>query len=240
MAGGTRSWWCQFNHPRGREGPKWTTWPRTQCAIHPLSLVVAGLTDAEIAIPSDDGWTIGAQLAHLAFWDRVHGGRLRELLGSGGDLPGSFPPGAVDEINNAGLEAWRRFCTAAIRWFAEASSEVDAYLASLDPSVVDRIRSAGLPRLVERYRHRTDHGAAIEQALQFAGDTRRGWSSRWVNDRRVRPDEDGHGPGDVVTLEVRVSVRWPDEARVRPLLTRHAVRARLLFPSGVVRSNALE
>ena len=102
-----------------------------------LSLV-AGLTDAEIAIPSDDGWTIGAQLAHLAFWDRVHSGRLRASLDSGGDLPGSFPPGAVDEINNAGLEAWRLIPgTAAIRWFAEASSEVDAYLASLDPSVVE-------------------------------------------------------------------------------------------------------
>jgi Mycothiol maleylpyruvate isomerase N-terminal domain len=130
-----------------------------------LSLV-AGLTDAEMAIPSEDGWTIGAQLAHLAFWDRVHSGRLRASLDSGGDLPGSFPPGAVDEINNAGLEAWRLIPgTAAIRWFAEASSEVDAYLASLDPSVVNRIRSAGLPRLVERHRHRTDHGAAIEQAL---------------------------------------------------------------------------
>jgi hypothetical protein len=131
-----------------------------------LSLV-AGLTDEEMAVPSDDGWTIGAQLAHLAFWDRVHSGRLRAALSSGGDLPAPFPPGAVDEINNAGLEAWRLIAgTSAIRWFAEASSGVDAYLGSLDPSVVARIRNAGLPRLVERHRHRADHGDAIERALR--------------------------------------------------------------------------
>jgi len=130
-----------------------------------LSLV-AQLTEAQLAAPADDGWTIGAELAHLAFWDRVSTGRLRAALDSGGDLPTPFPAGAVDEINNAGLEGWRLIGgAAAIRWFAEASSEVDAYLASLDPSVVDRIRSAGLPRLVERYRHRTDHGDAIERAL---------------------------------------------------------------------------
>ena len=129
--------------------------------------LVAGLTDAQMAIPSDDGWTIGAQLAHLAFWDRVHSGRLRASLEPGGDLPGPFPPGAVDEINNAGLEAWQLIAgTAALGWFTEESSEVDAYLASLDPSVVERIRSAGLPRLIERHRHRTDHGDAIERALQ--------------------------------------------------------------------------
>jgi hypothetical protein len=133
-----------------------------------LSLV-AGLTDEEMAVPSDDGWTIGAQIAHLAFWDRVHSGRLRVALGSGGDLPAPFPPGAVDEINNAGLEAWRLIAgTAATRWFAEASSEVDAYLASLDPSVVERIQSAGLRRLIERHRHRTDHGEASERALHRA------------------------------------------------------------------------
>ena len=127
-----------------------------------LSLV-AQLTDAQMAIPSDDGWTIGAELAHLTFWDRVHTGRLRAALGAGGDLPAPFPSGAAEAINNAGLQGWRLIGGgAAIQWFAEASREVDAYLASLDPSVVDRIRSAGLPRLVERYRHRTDHGDAIE------------------------------------------------------------------------------
>lgn len=128
--------------------------------------LVAQLTDAQMASPSEDGWTIGAELAHLAFWDRVNVGRLRAALEAGGDLPAPFAAEAVDAINNSGLHGWRLIGGgAAIQLFAVASSEVDAYLASLDPAVVDRIRSARLPRLVERYRHRTDHGDAIEHAL---------------------------------------------------------------------------
>ena len=82
-------------------------------------------------------------------------------------MPAPLPSEAIDAINDAGVHGWRLIGGgAAIQLFAEASSEVDAYLASLDPSVVDRIRSAGLPRLVERHRHRTDHGDAIERAVR--------------------------------------------------------------------------
>ena len=129
-----------------------------------LSLV-SQLTDDQMATPLEGGWTIGAELAHLAFWDRMHVGRLRAALEAGADLPGPFPPGAVDALNNSGLHGWRLIDGgAAIRLFAEASAEVDSYLATLDPAVVDRIRSAGLPRLIERFRHRTEHGDAIERA----------------------------------------------------------------------------
>ena len=131
-----------------------------------LSLVTE-LTDGQLTIPFEGGWTIGAELAHLAFWERVHVGRLRAALEAGGDLPGPFPAGAVDALNNAGLDGWRLIESgAAIRLFTDASSEADAYLASLDPVVVDRIRSAGLSRLVERYRHRTEHGDAIDRAIR--------------------------------------------------------------------------
>ena len=130
-----------------------------------LSLV-ARLTDAQMAVQGEDGWTIGAQLAHLAFWDRVHVGRLRMALEGGGDLPAPLAVETIDAINDAGLHGWRLIGGGvAVGLFADASREVDAYLASLDPSVVDRIRAAGLPRLVERHRHRTDHGDAIEEAL---------------------------------------------------------------------------
>jgi hypothetical protein len=129
--------------------------------------LVTRLTDAQMAAPAGDGWTIGAELAHLAFWDRANVGRLRVALEAGTDLPASFAAEAVDALNDAGLHGWRLIGGgAAIELFAKASGEVDAYLASLDPSTVDRIRSAGLPRLVERHRHRTDHGDAIEAALR--------------------------------------------------------------------------
>jgi hypothetical protein len=130
-----------------------------------LSLV-SQLTEAQMAISNEDGWTIGAELAHLAFWDRVHTARLRAALEAGGDLPAPLPTGVTDALNDAGLHGWRLIPgAAAIRLFAEASSEVDAYLASLDPQVVEHVRSAGIPRHVERFRHRTEHGDEIEHGL---------------------------------------------------------------------------
>ena len=131
-----------------------------------LSLVTQ-LTDAQMSVPLAGGWTIAAELAHLAFWDRAHTARLRAALEAGGDLPVPFPPGATDAVNDAGLHGWRLIPgAAAIQLFAEASSEVDAYLGSLDPQVVESIRSAGIPRHVERFRHRAEHGDAIEGALR--------------------------------------------------------------------------
>jgi hypothetical protein len=131
-----------------------------------LSLVTQ-LTDAQMSVPLENGWTIGAELAHLAFWDRGPTARLRAALEAGRDLPAPFPPGATDALNDAGLHGWRLIPgETAIRLFAEASSEVDAYLGSLEPPVVERIRSAGLPRHVERFRHRAEHGDEIEGALR--------------------------------------------------------------------------
>ena len=128
--------------------------------------LVSGLAEDRMAEPLDDGWTIGAELAHLAFWDRTHVGRLRAALATGGDLPGPLPSGSVDALNDSGLHGWRLIGgRAAIGLFAEASAEVDAYLATLDQQTVARIRSAGLPRLIERFRHRIEHGDAIERAL---------------------------------------------------------------------------
>lgn len=131
-----------------------------------LSLV-APLTDARMAVPGEDGWTIGAQLAHLAFWDRAHTGRLKATLEAGGDLPAPLPAEAIDALNDSGLHGWRSIPgQTAVQLFAEASSEVDAYLAALEPAVVERIRAAGIPRHVERFRHRTEHGDAIEAAIR--------------------------------------------------------------------------
>ena len=124
-------------------------------------------TEAQMAEPLDGGWTICAELAHLAFWDRVHTARLRGALEAGGDLPARLSPEAVDALNDSGLHGWRLIPgKAAISLFAEASSEVDAYLATLEPGVVERIRAAGLDRHVDRFRHRTEHGDAIEEALR--------------------------------------------------------------------------
>ena len=129
--------------------------------------LVSEATDAQMAARLDGDWTIAAELAHLAFWDRVHTARLRRALEAGGDLPAPLGPEVTDAINDSALHGWRSIpAQAAIQLFAEASSEVDTFLASLAPDVVERVMAAGLPRHIERHRHRTDHGAAIESALR--------------------------------------------------------------------------
>lgn len=131
-----------------------------------LLALVSDLTDAEMAAPNADGWTIAAQLAHLAFWDRTHIGRLRAALVAGRDLPVRLSEEATDALNDSGLHGWRLIPgPSAVRLFTEASAEVDAYLAALEPAVVERVRAAGLDRHVERFRHCREHGAAIEAAL---------------------------------------------------------------------------
>ncbi len=130
-----------------------------------LSLV-ASLDDAAMAVPDSDGWTIAAQFAHLSFWDRVHVGRLRAALDGGMDLPTPVPLDVIHAVNDSGLHGWRSIPgRAAVALFSDASAEVDAYLATLEPAVVERIQAAGIGRHVERYRHRTEHGEAIEAAV---------------------------------------------------------------------------
>ena len=128
--------------------------------------LVANRTDAELARPIDRDWTVGALLAHLAFWDGVHVGRLQWAIRDGLAAPPPLPDGIADIVNNSNLPAWRAIPGgAAVHLFDEASARADAYIGSLDVSVIEGVRAAGYPRLVERFRHRTEHGDTIERAL---------------------------------------------------------------------------
>jgi hypothetical protein len=113
-----------------------------------------------------DDWTIGAELAHLAFWDRVHVGRLRAAVDQGNAVPPPLPDGLTDIINNGELGTWRRLPGRdAIDIFESASRDVDEYVATLDPVIVEGVRAAGMARLVERFRHRLEHADEIERSL---------------------------------------------------------------------------
>jgi hypothetical protein len=128
--------------------------------------LVRGLTDDELRRPIDDDWTIGAVLGHLAFWDRVHVGRLRTAIAAGHAAPPPLPDGLTDVINDGTLPTWRALPgQAAVSVFEAASGDADAILRDLDPAAVDGVRAAGYPRLVERHRHRNEHAATIEHAL---------------------------------------------------------------------------
>jgi hypothetical protein len=128
--------------------------------------LVQGRSDAELATPIGDDWTVAGLLGHLAFWDRVHGGRLRRAIAAGEPAPPPIPDGLTDLINDAAIPAWTQVPGAeAVRQWEQASEEVNAFVASLTPAQVEAVRAAGWPRLLERYRHRNEHGDMIERAL---------------------------------------------------------------------------
>ncbi len=128
--------------------------------------LVNGLSDEQLRTPTEDGWTIGAMLGHLAFWDGVHVGRLRHALATGDAAPAPLPDGLTDVINDCTLPTWQALPGhAAISLFEAASAAADAYLRALDEATVDGVRAAGYPRLVERHRHRNEHADAMERAL---------------------------------------------------------------------------
>jgi hypothetical protein len=128
--------------------------------------LVRGLSDDALRRPIDDDWTIGAVLGHLAFWDRVHVGRLRLAVEAGQSAPPSLPDGLTDIINDGTLPTWRALPgAAAISVFEAASGDAEAFLRDLDPAAVEAARAAGYPRLIERHRHRNEHAATIERAL---------------------------------------------------------------------------
>jgi hypothetical protein len=138
----------------------------TAAARERVLALVRALSDDDLRRPIDDDWTIGAVLGHLAFWDRVHVGRLRTALAAGQAAPPPLPDGLTDVINDGTLPTWRALPgEAAVSVFEAASGDADAFLRDLDDAAVEGVRAAGYPRLVERHRHRNEHAATIEQAL---------------------------------------------------------------------------
>lgn len=129
-----------------------------------LLKLVSGLSDEALALPVGDGWTIGALLAHLAFWDY----RLLVLLRRWKEEGIGPSPIDVDGVNDAA----KPLCLAipgpeAVRLALNAAGEVDAELESLPEAL-----RPGIMALVEegklrlnRALHRNEHMDQIERTL---------------------------------------------------------------------------
>jgi hypothetical protein len=133
-----------------------------------LRELVGGLagTQLTLAIP-DSEWTIGAALAHLGFWDRVHWGRL-DTWERDGTEPSHMD---ADVVNQAGLPQWLALPgPAAARLAVEGAALLDARIAALPDWLVERISGdASLHHLLDRSRHRREHFDQIELTLRNCG-----------------------------------------------------------------------
>lgn len=116
------------------------------------------LSDEQLATPMDNGWTVSAYFAHLAFFDR----RALELIKR--FTQNSFYDSQIDihVINDALLPQQRLIPARAAADDALAAAEdVDRAVASLSPDLARQIFDAS-PRTLQRSVHRTTHLDEIE------------------------------------------------------------------------------
>lgn len=129
-----------------------------------LRAFIESLTDEDLGRPLEDGWTVGAALAHLAYWDR----RYAELLAH--NQRGEWAPDEHDMItdvqNDALLPEWRLLPPGAVRTLVTTSADrADTTIAGLPDDVVTRIVERGAIHLLRRSRHRYEHIEQIEAVL---------------------------------------------------------------------------
>jgi hypothetical protein len=129
-----------------------------------LQAVVDRLTDADLARPMSEDWTVGVGLMHLAFWDGLSLAKFEEWERTG---EVQIPPmrDMVDGINRAMLPWWRTIAPAQIRHAVVAAAEaVDRKAQTLPAPIIEAILTLR-PRSLERAIHRRQHLNQIERAL---------------------------------------------------------------------------
>jgi len=134
---------------------------------HHLQELIARLAPDDYAIALADGWTVGAALAHLAFWDRWVARRWRDWEAFGGFQ--TYPDDLIEMINEAAMPEWLALPPDVTAELALSSAAaIDAALAALPPEAVAEALASGREALVDRSRHRTHHLNEIETALAAA------------------------------------------------------------------------
>ncbi|MFL5776819.1 MAG: hypothetical protein ACJ76W_11145 [Chloroflexota bacterium] len=140
---------------------------RNDASRRRLADLASRLGADELALEIDDTWTVGALLAHLAFWDRLVEARWTHADASGSATPIGLDDELTDLINGAAIPAWRivdpRRLSALV---VTAAEDVDALIAALPGESVAAVLAEGRPRLIDRSRHRDLHLSAIETRLR--------------------------------------------------------------------------
>lgn len=132
-----------------------------------LEDLVSRLTDTDLALSTDYGWTISALLAHLAFWDQRMLVILKRWQQNG------FDDSPVDSM--AVNDALKMICHAleprtAANLAMIAAEQLDAELNMLSDDFVkqiqDHIAARGIQFRMDRSLHRNDHLKDMEALLQ--------------------------------------------------------------------------
>ena len=132
-----------------------------------LEALTRRLSDEDLALSTDYGWTVAALLAHLAFWDQ----RMIVILRRG--LEDGFDPSPIDSA--AVNDSLRVICHAleprsAVELCLSSAEAVDAELDTLAPDLVKQLEEHAAATETQfrmnRSLHRDGHLNDIEALLQ--------------------------------------------------------------------------
>ncbi len=132
-----------------------------------LRALVERLSDGDLARPLDAGWTVGAVLAHLAFWDQRALILIERWEKEGARTP---PPSIsekdVDWINDSAKALCLALAPRAAARLAVTTAEaIDRRVESLSSELVAANTAAGSPLNLLRAEHRREHLDEIEHAF---------------------------------------------------------------------------
>src|SRR5690242_875348 len=97
-----------------------------RASLDRLNALLDRLSDTDLAQPLTEGWTVGAALAHLAFYDR----RVARLVERWEASEIADSPADADVINDAMKPAWLALTPRAVRTETRAAAaEGDAAIA---------------------------------------------------------------------------------------------------------------
>jgi hypothetical protein len=129
-----------------------------------LTRLVQGLSDEQLSLTTDYGWTVASLLAHLAFWDQRVLALLRRWKEKGVDLS----PIDADAVN----EALKPLCLAlppraAADLCLVSAESVDTELERVSPDLLEAVQATPNQFRVRRSLHRNDHLDDIEMLIRL-------------------------------------------------------------------------
>ena len=128
-----------------------------------LRSLVERLSDEQLSIPLEDGWTIAVALAHLAFWDQRSLMLLRKWK-STGVTPS---PIDIDVTNDSLLPLWLALPPRSAANLAVTSAEaIDGEIEEAPSELISEIQKLGDKFRLYRSVHRKMHLDRIEKFLQ--------------------------------------------------------------------------
>ena len=131
-----------------------------------LRSLVGRLTDDELSLPMENGWTIAVALAHLAFWDQRSLILMRKWKLTGV----ASSPIDIDVTNDSLLPLWLALPPRAAANLAVSSAEaIDRELEESPSELISAIENLGERFRLYRSEHRKLHLDHIEEFLKNKG-----------------------------------------------------------------------